>query len=193
MTGKSDNELIYELQHGRNHALDEIISRWEGPIKSYIYRLVQDTEWVDELSQETFVKVYLNASKFDLNRKFSPWIYTIASNLCKNLLRWKKRRPQIAQSIDETIEHPEKDQSVLNDPSSKSPAAVAVQTEESLQVRKAISELPENMRIAIVLYYYQKMSYDEISEVLKCSVRGVETRLYRAKIQLKRKINLTAV
>lgn len=181
---------MYELQNGHNQALDIIIDRWETPIKSYVYRFTQEPEWVDELSQETFVKVYINADHFDLKRKFSPWIYTITSNLCRNLIRWKSRRPRISQSIEDTLEHPERDQSVLKDHHSDSPSDTLVHEEGCLQIRECISELPEHLRTSIILYYYQGLSYDEIAEVLKCSIRGVETRLYRARKILKRKIHL---
>ena len=181
---------MFELQSGSNLALDVIIERWETPIKSFIYRFTQDQEWVDELSQETFVKVYMNANRFDLDRKFSPWIYTIASNLCRNLLRWKSRRPRIAQSIEDTLEHPERDQSVMEDAESQNPGEVAVHEEDCSQIRQSIAELPDHLRTSIILYYYQGMSYGEIAEVLKCSVRGVETRLYRARKILKQKIRL---
>lgn len=181
---------MFELQAGGNLALDIIIERWEAPIKSFIYRFTQDTEWVEELSQETFVKVYMNASRYDLNRKFAPWIYTIASNLCRNLIRWKSRRPIIAQSLEETFDHPEKDQSVLEDSNSQTPSEVIIREEGCSQIRDSIAELPDHLRAAIILYYYQGMTYGEIAEVLNCSIRGVETRLYRARKMLKQKIRM---
>ena len=181
---------MFELQSGSNLALDVLIDRWEAPIKSFIYRFTQDNEWVDELAQETFVKVYMNASRFDLNRKFSSWIYTIASNLCRNLLRWKSRRPCIVQSIDDTLDHPERDQSALEDEESQPPSEIVAQEESCAQIRESIAELPDHLRTAVILYYYQGMAYGEIAEVLKCSVRGVETRLYRARKMLKQKIRL---
>jgi RNA polymerase sigma-70 factor, ECF subfamily len=193
VNGKSDNELMFELQSGGNLALDIIIERWEAPIKSFIYRFTQDVEWVEELSQETFVKVYMNANRYDLNRKFAPWIYTIASNLCRNLLRWKSRRPRIAQSLEETIDHPERDQSVLEDPNSQNPCETIVREEGCSQIRDSIAELPDHLRAAIILYYYQGMTYSEIAEVLNCSIRGVETRLYRARKTLKQKIRVIPI
>jgi RNA polymerase sigma-70 factor, ECF subfamily len=182
---KSDHDLMLDLQNGHSQALDEIIHRWESPIKSYLYRYTQDPEWVEELAQETFVKVYLNAARFDLQRKFSPWIYTIASNLGKNLLRWQSRRPKATHSLDEIRENPGRDQGVYIDHSAQAPADQLCASEEVAQLQLAIAQLPDILKTTLLLYYYQKLSYEEIAEVLRCSIRGVETRLYRARKSLK--------
>jgi len=185
---KSDNELIGELQNGNSRALHEIIDRWETRLKAFIYRFTQDFSWTDELTQETFVKVYQNAGKFDPNKAFSPWIYTIALNICRNLHRWRKRRPQFNRSLDDTdcpFVHP--------DPDSISPAESAQEEEQSLAIRAAIRDLPEGFQVALILHYYQGMSYEEVADVLKCSVRGVETKLYRARKLLKKKLSLLPV
>jgi RNA polymerase sigma-70 factor (ECF subfamily) len=176
---------MLELQRGQGQALDVLIARWERPIKSYLYRFTQDAEWVEELAQETFVKVYLNAGRFDQQRKFAPWIYTIASNLGKNLLRWKSRRPHCTHSLDDIRDHPEMDQTLLQDPGQEHPAQ-SMQGSEALDgLRAAIARLPNHLKDALILHYYQGLAYDEVAQVIGCSARGVETRLYRARKQLK--------
>jgi len=173
---------MQELINGKKAALDILMERWEIPIKAYIYRTTQAPDWVEELSQETFVKVYLNAGHFDVNRRFSPWIYTIATNLCRNWKRWRSRHPSIPnkpsgdQQAGDWIEQ-------LEDPSPSIQYEVE-QNENCSQVKAAIGKLSESHQIPLILYYYQGLSYEEIAEVLHCSKRGVETRLYRAKKQL---------
>ncbi len=175
---------MIELQNGHTRALDILIDRWEMRIRSFVYRYTQDVSWTDELVQETFVKIYQNASKFDTSRKFSPWIFTIATNICRNLHRWKKRRVGLDQSIDDS-DLPLN----IEDTSAATPFVDAQKAEQEQQVRKAIMSLSEHYQTAVILHYYQGMSYEDIAEVLKCSVRGVETRLYRARKTLKQKLS----
>jgi len=173
---------MQELTSGQRAALDIIMERWEVPIKAYIYRTTQAPDWVDELSQETFVKVYINAEHFDAQRRFSPWIYSIATNLCRNWKRWRSRHPSIpSQPSDEGEGSDWTEQ--LEDPSPSIRYEVE-QNENCSQVKAAIHELPDALQTPLILYYYQGLSYEEIAEVIHCSRRGVETRLYRAKKKL---------
>jgi len=172
---------MQELKDGQKAALDIIMERWEIPIKAYIYRLTQAPDWVDELAQETFVKVYINASSFDSSRRFSPWIYTIATNLCRNWRRWRTRHPSMpAMVATDSGSEPLNPLDLIEDPDAPVSAQIE-QHEDCSEVKKAIAELPDALRTTIVLYYYQGLSYEEIAETLHCSRRGVETRLYRAK------------
>jgi len=172
-----------ELQEGQKTALDIIMDRWELPIKAYIYRLTQSPDWVDELSQETFVKVYTNAASFNIERRFSPWIYSIATNLCRNWRRWRNRHPSLSQSNPS----PETDASELLN-NLQDPSETIIEKVESNEhreeLKQAIASLPDHLKSTLILYYYQNLSYLEIAEAQNCSIRGVETRLYRAKKQL---------
>jgi len=176
------------IQNGSNQALDEIIARWEVPTMAYIIRIIRDPEWAEELAVETFSKLYFSASRFDPQRRFKPWIYTIASNLCRNLLRWKKRRPLVSQSLDE-FEGPQSERtSLLKDHSATNPRQSSEKNERAAQIKNVIDSLPTRLQLAVVLHYYQGLTYEECAESLKCSVRGVETRLYRARKLLKEKL-----
>jgi len=167
---------MQELKDGQKTALDFLMERWELPIKAYIYRQTQDIDWVDELAQETFVKVYVNASGFDTHRRFSPWIYTIATNLCHNWRRWRVRHPSYSPPV-ETDENP---LDRIEDPE-ESFVSRLEQNEHCSDLKKAIASLPDSLKTTLILYYYQGLSYGEIAESLHCSPRGVETRLYRAR------------
>ncbi len=179
---------MQELHEGNKAALDIIMERWELPIKAYIYRMTQAPDWVDELSQETFVKVYINASGFDVSRRFSPWIYTIATNLCRNWRRWRSRHPSLPQTHNQFSEKTENWVENLKDPSPEVSKSME-QKEHCAEVKSALESLPETLQTALILYYYQGLSYEEIAEVTHCSRRGVETRLYRAKKLLQPKLS----
>ena len=181
---------MHELQEGQKTALDIIMDRWELPIKAYIYRLTQSPDWVDELSQETFVKVYTNASSFNIERKFSPWIYAIATNLCRNWRRWRNRHPSLSQSNP----FPESETTdILRNLQDTSETTIekVEKTERHKAVKQAIASLPDHLKSTLILYYYQDLSYVEIAEAQNCSTRGVETRLYRAKKQLVARLSRT--
>jgi RNA polymerase sigma-70 factor, ECF subfamily len=182
----SDNELMIAIQRGDTSAFDVLMIRWELRIKAFVYRLTQAPSWVDELAQETFVKVYLNAHQFDTSRNFSPWIYRISANLCRNWQRWRIRHPSMADFLS-------KDQSewfleAQPEPVTHLPADTLEQHERLKTLKSAIARLPDSMRATLILHYYQGLSYDEIAEVQKCSRRGVETRLYRARKALQRQL-----
>ncbi len=179
VNGKSDSALMQELQAGNKTALDILMQRWETPIKAYIYRFTQAPDWVDELAQETFVKVYIHATEFDTSRRFSPWIYAIATNLCRNWRRWRMRHPSLPS--EHSVESLENDP-VNGDTSAPPLPSVQLEQNESREaVKRAIAELPDVLKSTLILYYYQGLSYEEIAEMLRCSRRGVETRLYRAR------------
>lgn len=170
---------MQELQAGNKTALDGLMERWETPIKAYIYRFTQAPDWVDELAQETFVKVYIHASEFDLSRRFSPWIYAIATNLCRNWRRWRTRHPSMAS--DYSIDSISADAAGMDQVGALLPSDQLEREESRRAVKRAIAELPDPLKTALILYYYQGLSYQEIAEMMHCSRRGVETRLYRAR------------
>lgn len=135
------------------------------------------------MAQETFVRVYQNRAKFDAQQKFSTWLYAIASNLVRSRFRWRKRHPQV--SLDATNEVTGSDFSeLLPDPAPT--ASETVLTDERAEtVRRAVSALPEQLRIPIILSEYEEKSHAEIGEILRCSAKAVEVRIYRARQQLR--------
>ncbi len=184
----TDNELMQRLQQGDRQALDTLIDRWQKPIMAFIYRFILDYEWAQDLTQETFVKLYMHSDRFKTDRKFSSWIYAIAGNLCKNWLKWNKRRTLIDQPYFEDWQ--EANTLSIADKNAAEPSKQLLKDESNQQVIRAIESLPYALKTTVLLHYYQGLSYEDISESLGCSVRGVESRLYRARKQLKRKLKL---
>jgi RNA polymerase sigma-70 factor, ECF subfamily len=177
-----DSATMLALVQGRDTALNEIISRWQLPITTFLYRMVADRETAVDLSQEVFVRLYRNRANYQASDRFSSYIFTIASNLAKNHFRWKKRHPESRLDEDFASEQPG------GDFSHGDPGAQLEQSEEAVRVRQAIHSLPGKLRVPIILYYYHDLSQAEIGEVLKCSEKSVENRLYRARKALKEMI-----
>src|SRR5258708_31829968 len=101
MEADPDAELMLRLKNGEDWILNELMTRWQQPLVAFIYRYIgRETEALD-LAQETFVRVYATRHRYAVRGKFSTWLFTIAANLCRNYLRWRQRRGELAsQNLD---------------------------------------------------------------------------------------------
>ena len=181
----SDPELMLRLQSGEESALNELMNRWQQPLIGFIYRYVGNQADAVDLAQETFVKVYESRHRYKPTAKFSTWLFTIASNLCRNLSRWQSRHPTI------TMDGGDDDLLPLSEtlPSLEDhPSASADRKELANAVRARIHALPHDLRTTLILFEYEDLSYDEIATILGCSAKAVETRLYRARSILRDKL-----
>ena len=91
----TDEELILEVQKGNNDGFDILVDRFKLRLFNYLFRMVGNRDDAEEIAQEAFVKAYIHADKYKTIAKFSTWLYTIATNLVRNRMRSKKRRPQL--------------------------------------------------------------------------------------------------
>jgi RNA polymerase sigma-70 factor, ECF subfamily len=175
--------LMRALAAGQQRALNELMALWEAPLLRFIFRYVQCEAEARDLVQETFVRVYLNRERFRPDSSFSTWAFTIAANLCRNQRRWHGRHPTV--SLDEAVpgETTRYDQLVC--PGS-SPDRSAQQSERVAALRAAIAGLPHDLRTTLLLYEYERLSYREIAMIVGCSDKGVESRLARARLRLKK-------
>lgn len=175
-----DGELMQRLQNGEDTALNELMNRWQLPLVGFICRYVGNEADAVDLAQETFVRVFESRHRYKHSAKFSTWLFTIASNLCRNLSRWQKRHPTITMDGD-----PKDDDSTpLGETlaaAEDTPSVSAERKELAAAVRKGIHALPHDLRTTILLFEYEDLSYEEIAGVFGCSVKAVETRLYRAR------------
>lgn len=181
----SDESLILGVQAGDDAKLAELMHRWERPIKAFLFRLTGNTDAAEELAQETFVKVYQNSGKFSADKRFAPWVFTIAANLAKNRLRWWKRRPTLSLSawLEQGMEPADPEdiqQGLLQRERERLRAGL---------VQKAVAALPLDQRTALVLFEYEGRSMQEIAQVQSCSEKAVENRLYRARCRLRKELS----
>ncbi len=174
------------LAAGRDAALNSLMDRHAERLFHYLTRQMQNETEAADLAQEAFVRIYQHRSKFDSRQKFSTWLYSIATNLARDRLRWRARHPQV--SLD--AENPESGATLLqNTPDGKASPDEALQNAERAEaVRKAVAQLPEELRTPLLLAEYEERSYAEISAILKCSAKAVEMRLYRARNLLREQL-----
>jgi RNA polymerase sigma-70 factor (ECF subfamily) len=185
MEADPDAELMLRLKNGEDWILNELMTRWQRSLVAFIYRYIGHQTDALDLAQETFVRVYATRRRYTVRGKFSTWLFAIAANLCRNYLRWRRRRGEsVPKTWDtEDAEFAERIQS-LDD----SPDQAAIRSESISLIRVAIDKLPHDLKTVVLLYEYQSLSYEEISSVLGCSVKAVEMKLYRARHLLRERL-----
>jgi len=181
----SDEELMAALQAGQDAALAPLMERWELGVKSFLLRLGVPSADVEDVAQEAFVKLYETRARFRTGAAFKPWLLTLAGNLGRNRLRWRfRRREDSIEAFDDSqaggFQHA--------DPSAAAqPASILVEKKALAQtVRAAVEALPNNLREAVACVELEELSYNDAAQIMGCSAKAVETRLYRAREQLRK-------
>ncbi len=182
----TDRASLAALQQGDTTALNRLIARWQRPLTGYAYRYVQNSADAHDLVASVFVRFYQQRSKLRPDTNVAAWLFTALTNLCHNHHRWKRRHP--TQPLEPAAPD---DGGTAANPFAElasdrpGPAHEMADDEMRLAVRAAIDELPHELKTAVLLHHYENLSYREIAEISHCSERGVETRLYRARQQLR--------
>jgi len=177
----SDHALLAASETGDEDAFAELVGRYRNQITSYIYRMTNDYEGAVDLAQETLVRVYRAASRYQTTHAFSTYIYRIATNLAISELRKRKRR-RLVSMTGFFESHDGKEPTEFNPPDSRPLQDVAlVDTERRTAVQRAISTLPEKYRAPLVLRDVEGKSYEEIAGILRTSEGTVKSRISRAR------------
>ena len=183
-----DLAALLALQQGEAAALNRLIDRWQRPLHHFAYRYLQNSADAEDLVAATFVRLYQQRQRLRADTKLSAWLFTTLSNLCHNHHRWKRRHPTVALERPDSGFSNDLDRNQRAfDPCSEQPTpdAVLENSETVIAVRAAIDRLPHDLKVTLLLHHYDHLSYREIGEITGCSERGIETRLYRARHQLK--------
>jgi RNA polymerase sigma-70 factor (ECF subfamily) len=180
---EQDAEDMARLAGGHDAALNDLMDRHTERLFHFLVRSLQNETDAADLAQETFVKIFQSRVKFDPQQKFSTWLFTIASNLVRDRYRWRSRYQQV--SLD--AENDQTESSLKDTLTAVEPLPdQRMQTEERAdEVRKAVAALPVELKQPLILAVYQDLPQAEIATILKCSVKAVETRIYRARQQLR--------
>ncbi|BET68775.1 sigma-70 family RNA polymerase sigma factor [Opitutales bacterium ASA1] len=176
----SDETLLAALRDGEDLALERIVARWEKPLFAFAWRYLHDRADAQDLATETFVRLYHHRERIHPDAKLSAWLFTTLGNLCRNQHRWRRRHPTV--SLDATPNEHEADDLAPRPISAALPPDRALESDERLRaLAAALDRLPHDMKTALLLHHFERLSYREIAAVVGCSERGVETRLYRAR------------
>jgi RNA polymerase sigma-70 factor (ECF subfamily) len=174
-----DGDVVSAFLAGEERAFEELVDRYQGRLLNFVYRTIGDRDRAEDLVQEVFIRVYRHIGRFDRSKKFSTWIYTIASNLAKNELRNRSRNPLVLfQTIKAKFEDDER------------PLQFGVHTRPDDLFRKrhlremvesSVSKLPTHHREVFVLRELEGKSYEEIAEITGVNLGTVKSRLNRAR------------
>ncbi len=176
----TDEELVGLFLQGERSRFRELVQRYDQRLLNFINRLIGDRERAEDLLQETFIRVYKHLHRFDLDRKFSTWVYTIASNLAKNELRNRSRNPIILfQHLVKDWEDDHRPLEFID--SSRRPDDLFMKRHLKDLVEKAAEQLPPHHKLVFVLRETEGKSYEEIAEITNCSLGTVKSRLNRAR------------
>ena len=175
-----DTALVNAYLAGETRTFDVLVERYQTRLLNFVYRIVGDRERAEDLVQEVFVRVYRHLGRFDRSKKFSTWIYTIASNLAKNELRNRSRNPLVLfTSMTKGWEDEERPLE-FEDPTSRPDDMFRKRHVREL-VESSVAQLPEHHREVFMLREIEGRSYEEIAEITHCNLGTVKSRLNRAR------------
>ncbi|HAE40124.1 MAG TPA: RNA polymerase subunit sigma-24 [Candidatus Riflebacteria bacterium] len=173
---------MLQFQQGDEASFRTLVDRYKQRIYAFTYRFLNRSPEAEDIAQEVFVKVYFSRDTYRPTAKFSTWVYVISKNACLQALKkmgsnvsMNERRSDTDLEMVETIAG-----SVDDNPSER-----LLNDEKSGQIADAISRLPESQKMAILLKRYDQMSYEEMAEVMNCSVQSVKSLLFRGRSALK--------
>ncbi len=181
----SDNELIYEFNHGNKHAFTELIERYQHKVYNSTYRMLGNHEDALDMAQESFIRVYKNLNKFQVKSSFSTWLFRITTNICRDELRKRQRRLK-TYDLEENKDE-ENIRQNLED--TGDPEKVFIKNELSETIQKKVDQLPPEQKIVFVLREFEGFSYSEITDILEISCGTVKSRLSRARRFLRDDLN----
>lgn len=178
-----DRALIENYFRGDERAFTKLVRKYENALLSFVYHMIGDMEAAEDIVQMTFLRVYRHLGKFDLDRKFTTWIYTIASNLAKNELRNRERRPYttLSQLSMRSTRGDDSDDYGFSD-SSMNPEVLFHKRELARLIRETVTRLTPEHRQVFVLREIEGKSYEEIAEISGANLGTVKSRLNRARV-----------
>lgn len=182
-----DLQWMERIKQGDTEAFRELIEAHQHRIIGTVAKMLGDDIDAEDIAQQVFVRVWKSAPRWQPTAKVSTWIFKITRNLVFNEFRRRKRHP--VQSLDRAMD-PEGDDRPMQaaDPSVKNPDTALLDEEMQAAIQRAIEELPETQRMAIVLRRFDEMPYEDIGEVLGLSVPAVKSVLFRARTDLREKL-----
>jgi RNA polymerase sigma-70 factor (ECF subfamily) len=178
---------MLRVRQGDSHAFAELVDKYKQPVTNVAARMLRDPAEAEDLAQNVFIQVYKSAARYQVASKFSTWLFTIVRNLCLNEIRRRSRHP--ADSMD--AGHPEQEDQPwhqFEDKKSASPPDTLLHGELETKIEQALAELPESQRLAMVLCRQDELSYEQIAEVLDCSLPATKSLIHRARETLKQKL-----
>jgi RNA polymerase sigma-70 factor, ECF subfamily len=173
-----DQALVERVQQGDKQAFDVLVLKYQNKIIQLIYRYVHDPDEARDVAQEAFIKAYKAIDRFRGDSAFYTWIYRIAINTAKNYLVASSRRPPKG---DIDAQDAEQYEGATGLKEYATPERLLLKDEIQAAIAKAIDELPDDLRTAIILRELEGLSYEEIAQTMECPIGTVRSRIFRAR------------
>ena len=174
-------------QTGDRAAFAELVCRYEKPLYGYLRRLLRHDEAAEDTFQETWYRILKAVDRFNPEFRFAPWLYRIATNLCRDAGRRGKLRNH--RSLDQPLTGDT--ETTLGDMvtgNELSPEARAEGSDVGHHVARFVEDLPDRQREAFVLRHYQGLTYEEIARAQRCSLAAVKSNIHHAVVSLRRSL-----
>lgn len=174
-----DAELVARVQRGDKQAFDLLVLKYQRKIMRLLSRMIRDPGEIEDVAQEAFIKAYRALPQFRGESAFYTWLYRIAINTARNWLAQNNRRPSTPSAQEN--EDGETFDATDNLTDSSNPESEMASRQIADTVNKAINDLPEDLRNAIVMREIDGMSYEDIAESMSCPIGTVRSRIFRAR------------
>jgi RNA polymerase sigma-70 factor (ECF subfamily) len=187
----TDLMLVERTVAGDHKAYELLVLKYQRRIERLIGRMVRDTDLVEDIAQETFIRAYRALSQFRGEAQFYTWLYRIAVNTAKKALVDLKRDPLVSETTLRGGGGDDEDETsaVENElTSAETPETVLAAKEIAAAVNSAMEALPEELRQAVTLREIDGLSYEEIAEVMNCPIGTVRSRIFRAREAISAKV-----
>jgi RNA polymerase sigma-70 factor (ECF subfamily) len=178
---RTDEELLAAYRTGDHNSFASLVERYQRELFHFLVRFLGDRAGAEDIFQETFLQVHQSADQFDPQRRFRPWLFTIAANKARDLMRSQARRP--TNPLQATINANDDESGQFIDlMQSDAPMPGDALEREELQkvVQATVEAMPEHLREILLLSYFHQFPYKEISEILKIPLGTVKSRLHAA-------------
>lgn len=179
----NDEYLMEQLNAGREDALAELVRRYQQDVFRFCLHYLKNVEVAKEMTQETFLRVYAARDRFDIARRFKPWMLCIARNLCLNELKRKKAVQM--ETLEEYASAAREDSGEILHSAADGPAELLMADERRAALTRALDGLAEDAREIVKLRFFERMQARDIAEIIDSTEGAVRTRLHRILRQLR--------
>lgn len=176
MDSKTESEIIARVLSGDRQAYALLVEEYKGPVFNLAYRMTGSREDADDLTQETFIRVYQKLQQFDQNKKFFTWLYTISINLIRNHLKKNEMKVAHLTAAGSPLEQQQINGEREGD---------ALSDDRMIRLEQIIRKLPVDLREAILLRFVQDLTFEEVAAVTGDSLSAVKMRIYRGLDKIK--------
>lgn len=181
MNTPTDEELLAEYVGGQSEGFELLVRRHSQELFRFLVRFTGNAAAAEDIVQEAFLQVHLSAASFDRSRRFKPWLFTIAANKARDMMRSRSRRPEMPldAQVASGDEEGQRFLDFLAD-ASHVPSGAMEQSEEQDLVRMTLGKMPEHLKEVLILSYYHRFPYKEIADILDVPLGTVKSRLHAA-------------